>query len=106
MDFVGLFHLFKLFLKYCYDPEDYGQDIFLRKYVPRPNDFSDFPEYFVRKVGSVTCYFEIILISSMQSIINAISQVRFETGKTPPIIRQFLIDHLRYNDNTINAVIT
>ncbi|KZT08630.1 uncharacterized protein LAESUDRAFT_45791 [Laetiporus sulphureus 93-53] len=85
MDWLGLFHLFKLFLRYCYEPEDPNPDLFSHTYVPRPNDFSDFAEYFVRK-----------------SLIRAISKVRFENGKTPPIIRQFLIDQLRYNDNTSN----
>ncbi|TFK17374.1 TATA-binding protein associated factor Taf2 [Coprinopsis marcescibilis] len=85
LDFLGLFHLFKLFLRYCYDPEDPNQDLFTHKYVPKPNDFSDFPEYFVRK-----------------SLVTAISQVRFEIGKTPSVVRQFLIDQLRYNDNTSN----
>ncbi|OCH90063.1 hypothetical protein OBBRIDRAFT_793679 [Obba rivulosa] len=86
LEWLGLFHLFKLFLRYCYDPEDPKPDLFNYKYVPRPNDFSDFAEYFVRK-----------------SLVKAISRVRFENGKTPPIIRQFLIDQLRYNDNTANT---
>ncbi|KAJ2935753.1 hypothetical protein H1R20_g1340, partial [Candolleomyces eurysporus] len=85
LDFLGLFHLFKLFLRYCYEPEDPAQDLFAHKYVPKPNDFSDLPEYFVRK-----------------SLITAISQVRFENGNTPSVVRQFLIDQLRYNDNTAN----
>ncbi|EMD32531.1 hypothetical protein CERSUDRAFT_118583 [Gelatoporia subvermispora B] len=85
IEWLGLFHLFKLFLRYCYEPEDPKPDLFNHKYVPRPNDFSDFAEYFVRK-----------------SLVKAISRVRFENGKTPPIIRQFLIDQLRYNDNTAN----
>ena len=51
LDFLGLFHLFKLFLRYCYDPEDPNQDLFSHKYVPKPNEFSDLAEYFVRKVG-------------------------------------------------------
>ncbi|KAF4611399.1 hypothetical protein D9613_004170 [Agrocybe pediades] len=81
LDFLGLFHLFKLFLRYCYDPEDPNQDLFSHKYVPKPNDFSDISEYFVRK-----------------SIVTAISQVRFENGKTPGV--------LRYNDNTSNPQYT
>ncbi|THH09339.1 hypothetical protein EW145_g2091 [Phellinidium pouzarii] len=85
LDFVGLFHLFKLFLRYCYEPEDPDQDLFSHKFVPRPNDFSDFTEYLVRK-----------------ALVNAISQVRLENGKTPPQIRQFFVDQLRYNDNTTN----
>ncbi|KAJ3571564.1 hypothetical protein NP233_g3673 [Leucocoprinus birnbaumii] len=85
LDFLGLFHLFKLFLRYCYDPEDANQDLFTHNYVPKPNNFSDLAEYFVRK-----------------SLITAISRVRFENGKSPSVVRQFLIDQLRYNDNTSN----
>ncbi|KAJ3487118.1 hypothetical protein NLI96_g3752 [Meripilus lineatus] len=85
LEWIGLFHLFKLFLRYCYEPENPEPDLFTHSYVPRPNDFSDFAEYFVRK-----------------SLLKAISRVRFETGKTPPVVRQFLIDQLRYNDNTSN----
>ncbi|KIK70503.1 hypothetical protein GYMLUDRAFT_32530 [Collybiopsis luxurians FD-317 M1] len=85
LDFLGLFHLFKLFLRYCYEPEDSNQDLFTHSYIPKPNDFSDLSEYFVRK-----------------SLVNAISRVRFENGKTPSVVRQFLIDQLRYNDNTAN----
>ncbi|KAI6012544.1 hypothetical protein F5J12DRAFT_818579 [Pisolithus orientalis] len=85
LNFLGLFHLFKLFLRYCYDPEDPAQDLFAHTYVPKPNDFSDLSEYSVRK-----------------SLVQAISKVRFENGKTPSVVRQFLIDQLRYNDNTAN----
>lgn len=52
LDFIGLFHLFKLFLRHCYEPEDLNQDLFAHTYVPKPNDFSDLSEYFVRKVRS------------------------------------------------------
>ncbi|KAM6498612.1 hypothetical protein JOM56_006560 [Amanita muscaria] len=85
LDFLGLFHLFKLFLRCCYDPEDPKQDLFDHTYVPKPNDFTDFAEYIVRK-----------------SLIHAISRVRFENGKSPAVVRKFLIDQLRYNDNTTN----
>ncbi|KAJ6541894.1 hypothetical protein B0H19DRAFT_1175115 [Mycena capillaripes] len=85
LDYLGLFHLFKLFLRYCYDPEDPNQDLFAHTYVPKPNDFSDLPEYFVRK-----------------SLINAISRTRYPNGKSPSVVRKFLIDQLRYNDNTSN----
>jgi transcription initiation factor TFIID subunit 2 len=40
----------------------------------------------------------------VQSLLKAISRVRFEDGKTPVIVRRFLIDQLRYNDNTANPV--
>jgi hypothetical protein len=53
LDYLGLFHLFKLFLRYCYDPEDPRQDLFTHTYVPRSNDFTDLPEYFVRKVSII-----------------------------------------------------
>ncbi|KAJ7508635.1 hypothetical protein B0H11DRAFT_37054 [Mycena galericulata] len=86
LKYLGLFHLFKLFLRYCYDPENPNQDLFSHTYVPKPNDFSDLSEYFVRK-----------------SLINAISRIRFENGKSPSVVRKFLIDQLRYNDNTSNA---
>ncbi|KAL1729840.1 hypothetical protein EV714DRAFT_251135 [Schizophyllum commune] len=85
-EFLGLFHLFKLFLRYCYDTEDPKQDLFKHSYVPKPNDFSDIAEYFVRK-----------------HLVTAIARVRFENGKTPPVVRQFLIDQLKFNDNTTNA---
>ncbi|KAJ6623113.1 hypothetical protein B0H10DRAFT_2011228 [Mycena sp. CBHHK59/15] len=85
LNFLGLFHLFKLFLRYCYDPENPNQDLFTHTYVPKPNDFSDLSEYFVRK-----------------SLINAISRIRFLNGKSPSVVRRFLIDQLKYNDNTSN----
>ena len=82
-----MFHLFKLFLRYCYDTEDPKQDLFKHSYVPKPNVFADIAEYFVRK-----------------HLVTAIARVRFENGKTPPVVRQFLIDQLKFNDNTTNAV--
>jgi transcription initiation factor TFIID subunit 2 len=50
LSFIGLFHLFKIFLRYCHTPTNKDQDLFTHKYVPVPNDFSDFSEYLVRKV--------------------------------------------------------
>ncbi|EJD48509.1 hypothetical protein AURDEDRAFT_112948 [Auricularia subglabra TFB-10046 SS5] len=86
LGFIGLFHLFKIFLRYCHTPTNKDQDLFTHTYVPLQNDFSDFSEYFVRK-----------------AVLTAVSKVRFENGKTPPIVRRFLIDQLRFNDNTNNA---
>jgi transcription initiation factor TFIID subunit 2 len=37
-----------------------------------------------------------------QALINGLSRVRFDNGKTPSIIRTFLADQLRFNDNTSN----
>ena len=68
LDFLGLFHLFKLFLRYCYDPEDPKQDLFDHTYVPKPNDFTDFGEYFVRKVVSLTCGFRLLLTSAFSEL--------------------------------------
>ncbi|KAG1758866.1 hypothetical protein EDD22DRAFT_996790 [Suillus occidentalis] len=39
-------------------------------------------------------------LMNLQSLVDAISQVRSENGKTPSVVRQFLVDQLRYNDNT------
>lgn len=55
------------------------------------------------------CVFRVLPLSisqlmNLQSLVNAISQVRFENGKTPSVVRQFLVDQLRYNDNTANPV--
>ncbi|KAG6333744.1 hypothetical protein ID866_5345, partial [Astraeus odoratus] len=41
-------------------------------------------------------------LALVNSLIHAISRVRFENGKAPAVVRQFLIDQLRYNDNTAN----
>ncbi|KAG8818496.1 hypothetical protein FRC17_010811 [Serendipita sp. 399] len=85
VEFLGLYHLYKLFFRYCYDPLN-REDLFKNELVPRPNDFSDFSEYFLRK-----------------ALITALSQVRLENGETLPIVRRFLIDQLRYNDNSTNS---
>jgi transcription initiation factor TFIID subunit 2 len=53
----------------------------------KPNDFSDFSEYFVRL-----------------AIITAISRVRDENGSAPPHVVRFLIRLLTLNDNSTNAV--
>lgn len=42
--------------------------------------------------------------SFAQALIKAISQVRFENGKCPSVVRKFLTDQLKYNDNTANPV--
>lgn len=84
VEYLGLYHLYKLFFRYCYDPVN-KEDIFKNEVVPKANDFSDFSEYFLRK-----------------ALITALSQVRVENGETVPIVRRFLIDQLRYNDNSTN----
>ena len=42
--------------------------------------------------------------AQFQTLIKAIAQVRFGNGKCPSVVRQFLIDQLKYNDNTANPV--
>lgn len=39
-----------------------------------------------------------------QTLLTAISMVRDEHGQTPPVVQQFLVDLLTYNDNLGNKV--
>ena len=55
--------------------------------LPRGNDFSDFTAYFVQK-----------------AIPEAMSQIRNHFGSTPLTVQKFLLDLLRYNDNSNNPV--
>jgi len=48
-EYLGFFHLYKLFVRYCY-PVQNKTDLFKNELMPKPNDFSDLPEYFARKV--------------------------------------------------------
>ncbi|KAK9711008.1 hypothetical protein K7432_008112, partial [Basidiobolus ranarum] len=85
LDWIGLHHLFKIFQKrYCYasTTSDGDGDIAI---VPKPNNFSGFTEYFVQK-----------------AIVAAFSTVKNSKGHTPIKIKQFLLELLRYNDNTGN----
>lgn len=43
-------------------------------------------------------------IRAPQTLLTAISMVRDERGQTPPVIQQFLVDLLAYNDNLGNKV--
>ncbi|KAM0754710.1 hypothetical protein T439DRAFT_120001 [Meredithblackwellia eburnea MCA 4105] len=85
-DYLGLFYLFKLFqTRYCFDPETEVKDPFNFRCIPKTNDFTDLTEYFLRK-----------------TLVTAISMVRDEKGRTPPVVLQFLVDLLAYNDNLGN----
>ncbi|GAA5898524.1 transcription initiation factor TFIID subunit TAF2 [Sporobolomyces salmoneus] len=85
-DYLGLFHLFKLFQTwFCFDPDIETKDPFGFRCIPKTNDFSDFTLYFLKK-----------------TILTAISMVRDDRGQTPPVIQQFLVDLLAYNDNLGN----
>ncbi|KAJ5641494.1 hypothetical protein N7490_005494 [Penicillium lividum] len=77
VDWIGLFHLEKAF-----------QEMFCLPGSPmtKSNDFSDMPAYFLQK-----------------EILEAISKVRDNSGKTPMRVKKFLFDKLRYNDNSNNA---
>lgn len=75
--FIGKFHLTKAFqAMYCFEDSN----------IPRANDFSDFPSYFVQK-----------------SIPLALSKIRDQSGNCPLDVKNFLLDLLRYNENSSNA---
>ncbi|GAA6000165.1 transcription initiation factor TFIID subunit TAF2 [Rhodotorula paludigena] len=85
-EYLGLFHLFKLFQNwYCFEPDIETKDPFGFRCIPKTNDFADFTLYFLKK-----------------AILTAISMVRDERGQTPAVIQQFLVDLLTYNDNLGN----
>lgn len=78
LNYVGLFHLKKAFEEMFYSPE-------LGSRMTRPNDFSDRSSYHLQ------C-----------KLIEAISQVRNAKGYAPREIKEFLLDKLKFNDNSIN----
>lgn len=75
---VGLFHLRKAFEEF-YCTHDQGSAI------TRPNDFSDPQAYLLQ------C-----------EIIEAIANVRDSKGHTPKDVKEFLLDKLKFNDNSAN----
>ncbi|KAG9008792.1 hypothetical protein FRB90_008736 [Tulasnella sp. 427] len=83
MQYIGIFHLFKIFTAWCYEPQQRRHE-FGTRFIPRPNDFSNIPDYFVRK-----------------SIIVSLSQFR-EEHKVDHVVTRFLLDQLKFNDNTTN----
>lgn len=78
LDWVGQFHLLKAFHEFFCFP---GSSI------PRGNDFSDFTAYYVQK-----------------AIPEALSNIRNENDECPFTVQKWLLDLLRYNDNTNNSV--
>ncbi|WFD03799.1 hypothetical protein MOBT1_002493 [Malassezia obtusa] len=92
LDLLGLFHLLMLFrTTYCFDlPPEHGGDrtALDAPCIPRPNDFSDMADYFVRR-----------------ALIHAIARVRDHQGKALPLVQRFLINLLRYNDNSTNKYV-
>lgn len=76
MDWLGLFHLEKAFQHFfCYNDSP----------MPRPNDFSDRAAYFIQR-----------------EIPKAIAKVRDAHGRSPIRARMFLLDKLKFNDNSDN----
>ncbi|CAG8470265.1 5710_t:CDS:10 [Diversispora eburnea] len=79
LDYIGAEQLMKIYGKdYC----DYRNET---KFLPKPNDFSDWEEYYIQK-----------------AIPYALSCVREPTGNTPENIKKFLLDLLSWNDNSMN----
>ncbi|EJU02667.1 hypothetical protein DACRYDRAFT_21692 [Dacryopinax primogenitus] len=86
IEHIGMFHLFKLFTRYCYSEANHGDRDFREKFIPEPNDFKDFASYFIRK-----------------SVLVAISRCRDDSnGNTWSVARRLFIDVLRYNNNAKN----
>eukprot|EP00249_Psilotum_nudum_P022024 c28343_g3_i2 orf=253-2820(-) len=73
---AGLSHLLKFYKSRRYDP-DIG--------LPRPNDFHDLAEYFV-----------------LQVIPGAVAAIRGSDGKSPPEAVDFILQLMKYNDNSGN----
>ena len=94
----------KLFqTRYCFAPDQETNDPFAFRCIPVTNDFSDFTEYFLKKVRSRLAFLLAPTDTCAQTLLTAISMVRDEHGQTPPVVKQFLIDLLAYNDNLSNA---
>lgn len=78
LDWIGLFHLEKAFREmFCYPDST----------MTRSNDFSDRTAYFMQ------C-----------AIPQAMAKVRDNSGRTPLRVQRFLLDLLRFNDNSNNEV--
>lgn len=77
LNYLGKFHLFKVFEEmFCFE----------NSLIPRANDFTDFGNYFVQK-----------------AIVMALSKIRTPSGECPQDVRKFLLDLIRYNENSGNA---
>ena len=75
---IGLYHLKKTFEEF-YCSKEHGS------VMTRPNDFSDVKSYRVQT-----------------AILEAMSQVRDEDGFAPLEVKDFLLDKLKFNDNSSN----
>ena len=90
LDLLGLFHLLLLFrTMYCLDvPHEVDSTSMDALCIPKPNNFSDMTDYFVRR-----------------ALIHAIARVRDHRGRALPIVQRFLVYLLRYNDNSTNQFV-
>jgi transcription initiation factor TFIID subunit 2 len=78
LNWVGQFHLMKAFQEFfCFSGSP----------IPRSNDFTDFTAYYVQK-----------------AIPTAMSRIRNVSGACPTSAQRWLLDVLRYNDNSNNNV--
>lgn len=78
IDWIGLYHLEKAFQElFCFTDSP----------MTRSNDFSDRAHYYIQ------C-----------AIPRALAKVRDNEGRVPMRIRNFLLEKLRFNDNTDNEV--
>lgn len=74
--FIGKFHLMKTFQSlFCFEGS----------MIPAANDFTDFPTYFLQK-----------------AIPSALARIRDSSGNCPMDVKNFLVDVLRYNENSSN----
>lgn len=77
-NFLGFFHLKKAFEElFCLPDQD--------SRMARPNDFSTISEYYLQ------C-----------AIIEAMANIRDENGYAPRETKEFLLEKLRFNDNSVN----
>lgn len=92
LNWTGLLQLFKAFEKsYAFaltaSNLNINDNLPITPVIPKSNDFSALPDYFVLK-----------------GMVIAFSEVRDRYGRVPLSVREFLLDLLKYNDNTGNEV--
>ncbi|KAG0147815.1 hypothetical protein CROQUDRAFT_655590 [Cronartium quercuum f. sp. fusiforme G11] len=86
-NYLGLFHLLKLFQTYfCFKPKQETKHFNEFRNIPKPNQFNDLIEYFIKK-----------------ALVVAISRVRDHSSRSPIVCQQFFLDQLTYNDNSMNS---
>ncbi len=88
---------------YCFVPETETLDPLAIAPRPRPNDFSDFSEYFLKKV-STRFWSSLTGVKSMVGSLASLGD-RASRGLVWRNVRQLLLDLLSFNDNTHNKVI-